>query len=276
MPELPEVETTRRGVEPPVSGACISEVVVRNARLRWPVPDDLAAVLCGGRIAGVQRRAKYLLFDIQAGGRGSGWLIVHLGMTGSLRVLPQGTLPRLHEHVDVVLDNGLLLRLRDPRRFGAVLWWPGDVALHPLLRRLGPEPLSSEFSAASWSGAVARRASAVKLALMDQAVVVGVGNIYANEALFRARIHPQRAANTLSAVEVGRLVQEVKAVLTEAIAAGGSTLRDYVGGDGAAGYFQQNYWVYGRDGEQCRACGGLVEIMRQGQRSTFLCRICQR
>lgn len=276
MPELPEVETTRRGVEPSISGACISEVVVRNARLRWPVPEDLAAVLRGRRIASVQRRAKYLLFDIHAGEHASGWLIVHLGMTGSLRVLPQVTPPRLHEHVDVVLDNGLLLRLRDPRRFGAVLWWPGDVTLHPLLSRLGPEPLSPDFSAASWSVAVLRRASAVKLALMDQAVVVGVGNIYSNEALFRSRIHPQRAANTLSAAEVERLVQEVKAVLAEAIAAGGSTLRDYVGGDGAAGYFQQNYWVYGRDGEVCRACGGLVEIMRQGQRSTFLCRVCQR
>lgn len=275
MPELPEVETTRRGVAPSITGACVTQVVVRNARLRWPVPEDLAALLCGRRVAGVQRRAKYLLFDIQEGARASGWLIVHLGMSGSLRLLPQSTPPRPHEHVDVVLDNGLLLRLRDPRRFGAVLWWPGDASLHPLLCRLGPEPLSPAFNAAGWSGAVARRGSAVKLALMDQTVVVGVGNIYANEALFRARIHPLRPANTLLATEVERLVQEVKAVLTEAIAAGGSTLRDYVGGDGAAGYFQQNYWVYGRAGEACRACGGLIEIMRQGQRSTFACRTCQ-
>lgn len=270
MPELPEVETTRRGIAPSVTGACVADVVVRNASLRWPVPDDLPALLQGCRLVDVQRRAKYLLLDF-----GRGWLVVHLGMTGSLRVLPADTPARLHEHVDVLFDNGLLLRLRDPRRFGAVLWWPGAIELHPLLQRLGPEPLSDAFTADYWLKASARRAQAVKLALMDQALVVGVGNIYANEALFRSRIHPQRAANSLRPADARRLVGEVKSVLQEAIAAGGSTLRDYVGGDGAAGYFQQNYWVYGRGGDVCRACGGLVEVMRLGQRSTFYCPTCQ-
>lgn len=276
MPELPEVETTRRGIEAAVHGVSVESVLVRESRLRWPVPDDLPQRMQGAQIRSLQRRAKYLLFDVLTATGEAGWLIVHLGMTGSLRVLPVGTPVRPHEHVDVLLQGGVLLRLRDPRRFGAVLWWPGDYRQHPLLRHLGPEPLSPAFDSDWWRTATARRQQAVKLVLMDQAVVVGVGNIYANEALFRAGIRPQRPAASLSPHESERLVAEVKAVLTEAIAAGGSTLRDYVGGDGAAGWFQQQYWVYGRAGDVCRACGGLVEVQRLGQRSTFFCVHCQR
>lgn len=271
MPELPEVETTRRGIMNAVVGATVTGVAVRVPKLRWAIPEDLGQKVIGLSIQQIIRRAKYLLFDF-----GSGWLIVHLGMTGSLRVLKHDEPVRQHEHFDLVLDNGFLLRLRDSRRFGAVLWWDGALEHHPLLRKLGPEPLSDDFSVKSWRNATVRRAQAVKLALMDQQVVVGVGNIYANEALFRAGIAPSRAANSLSEAEVGRLVDEVKAVLREAIAAGGSTLRDYVGGDGAAGYFQQYYWAYARAGEACRRCGGLIEQVRQGQRSTFFCRDCQR
>ena len=270
MPELPEVETTRAGVAPLVQGAKVLEVIVRTPKLRWPIPENLAQQLQNCTIVTVDRRAKYLLFDA-----GKGWLIIHLGMSGSLRLVRHGTPLVAHEHVDFVLDNGYLLRYRDPRRFGAVLWWPGSVTQHPLLSKLGPEPLSTAFNEDAWQQAVAKQGRGVKLALMDQAVVVGVGNIYANEALFRAGILPSRAANSRQAAEVARLIAEVKQVLIEAIAAGGSTLRDYVGGDGNAGYFQQNYWVYGRGGEVCRRCGGLVELQRQGQRATYFCRACQ-
>lgn len=271
MPELPEVETTRAGVAPLVSGAQILDVTIRTPKLRWPIPSDLGTKLIGQTIHSIQRRAKYLLLDI-----GNGWLIIHLGMSGSLRLVRHGTPAVLHEHVDIILDNGYLLRLRDPRRFGAVLWWEGDITQHPLLNKLGPEPLTADFTSASWQKATSKQNRAVKLALMDQAVVVGVGNIYANEALFRSGILPTRAANQLTKPEIERLIAEVKLVLTEAIAAGGSTLRDYVGGDGHAGYFQQNYWAYGRAEEPCRRCGGLIESIRQGQRATFFCRSCQR
>ena len=271
MPELPEVETTRAGIAPMITGTHILDVVIRTPKLRWPIPADLAEKLIGQTIKSIERRAKYLLLDM-----GQGWLIIHLGMSGSLRLVRHGTPNVAHEHVDLILDNGYLLRLRDPRRFGAVLWWAGDIKQHPLLGKLGPEPLTDNFSAESWKKATAKQNRAVKLALMDQAVVVGVGNIYANEALFRSAILPTRAANQLKPQEIDRLVKEVKQVLTEAIAAGGSTLRDYVGGDGNAGYFQQNYWAYGRAEEVCRRCGGLIESIRQGQRATFFCRGCQR
>lgn len=271
MPELPEVETTRAGVAPLISGTQILDVMIRTPKLRWPIPIDLGEKLIGQTIKSIQRRAKYLLLEV-----GQGWLIVHLGMSGSLRLVRHGTPAIAHEHVDVILDNGYQLRLRDPRRFGAVLWWDGDITQHPLLSKLGPEPLTEDFNAETWKKATAKQNRAVKLALMDQAVVVGVGNIYANEALFRAAILPTRAANQLKAQEIDHLVAEVKLVLTEAIAAGGSTLRDYVGGDGNAGYFQQKYWAYGRAEEPCRRCGSLIESIRQGQRATFFCRSCQR
>ena len=270
MPELPEVETTCRGVRPHVEGRVLSGLVVRNARLRVPVPPDLAAEIVGHRLRGVSRRAKYLLFDF-----GHGTLIVHLGMSGSLRVVEAVVPPATHDHVDLVF-GGQALRLRDPRRFGMVVWQPGAADPHPLLARLGPEPLGDEFDGA-WLHAVTRGLRApIKHVLMDSHRVVGVGNIYASESLFRARIHPLQPAGTLGPQRCARLVQAVRETLTAAIAAGGSTLRDFVGGDGQPGYFQQQYFVYGRDGEPCRQCGTTVKRIVSGQRATYFCPRCQR
>jgi len=271
MPELPEVETTRRGVAPRVVGRRIAAVTVYDRRLRWPVPDDLERTLQGLDIREVQRRSKYLLFRT-----GTGTLLVHLGMTGSLRVHTAAPPRRAHDHLDIRLDDGTLLRYHDPRRFGAVLWVAGDPAAHPLLRDLGVEPFDDAFSAERLWAATRGRRAAIKLALMDNAIVVGVGNIYANEALFRAGIRPTTAAGRLSRPRLVRLVDAVRAVLTEAIAKGGSTLRDYVDSSGEPGYFQLDYYVYGREGEPCRSCGTAIRMRRQGQRATFYCPSCQR
>ena len=271
MPELPEVETTRRGVAPRVVGRRIAAVTVYDRRLRWPVPDDLARTLRGRTIERVDRRSKYLLFRA-----GDGTLLVHLGMTGSLRVHTTAPPRRTHDHLDIRLDDGTLLRYHDPRRFGAVLWVAGHGDAHPLLRKLGVEPFDDAFTAdALWRATRGRRA-AIKLALMDNGLVVGVGNIYANEALFRAGIRPTTAAGRLSRPRLARLVDAVRDVLADAIAKGGSTLRDYVDSTGEPGYFQLDYNVYGRDGEPCRACGTSVRLTRQGQRATFYCPACQR
>jgi formamidopyrimidine-DNA glycosylase len=271
MPELPEVETTLRGLAPHLTGQRIAEVVVRNARLRWPVPQELPVILRGQTVHALQRRAKYLLLQCD-----SGTLILHLGMSGSLRVLPLGTPPEKHDHVDLVLGNGMLMRLRDPRRFGAVLWHTGDVAQHPLLAGLGPEPLLDAFDADYLYRVTRKRSAAIKLVLMDGHVVVGVGNIYANEALFRSGIRPQLAAGRLSLPRCTVLVQNIRDTLTESIAQGGSTLRDFVDSNGKPGYFQQHYWVYGRAGEPCLRCGTAIRQLRQGQRSTFYCPHCQK
>lgn len=271
MPELPEVETTLRGLAPHLTGQRITQVVVRNAQLRWPVPTQLPALLRGQTIHALKRRAKYLLIECD-----SGTLILHLGMSGSLRVLAANTPPEKHDHFDLVLGNGKLMRLRDPRRFGAVLWYEGDVAHHPLLAELGPEPLGGAFDGEHLYRATRKRSAAIKLVLMDSHVVVGVGNIYANEALFRAGIRPQLAAGKLSLPRCTSLVQHIKETLTESIAQGGSTLRDFVQSDGRPGYFQQTYWVYGRTGESCRRCGTTIRQMKQGQRSTFYCPHCQK
>ncbi len=271
MPELPEVETTLRGLTPHLHGQRIKQVLVRNPQLRWPVPAQLCKLLPGQTIHGLQRRAKYLLLACD-----SGTLILHLGMSGSLRVLPEKTPAEKHDHFDLVLDNGTLMRLRDPRRFGAVLWHEGDIARHPLLAQLGPEPLQEEFDAAHLYRATRKRSAAIKLLIMDSHVVVGVGNIYANEALFRAGIRPQLAAGKLSLPRSARLVQTIRETLTESIALGGSTLRDFVHSDGKPGYFQQHYWVYDRAGEPCRKCGTLIKLIRQGQRSSFYCSTCQK
>lgn len=270
MPELPEVETTCNGVRPHAEGRVLSALVVRNPRLRQPVPEDLPARIVGARLQGVSRRAKYLLFDF-----GAGAVIVHLGMSGSLRVVPAAQPPGRHDHVDFVFGE-LALRLRDPRRFGMVVWQPGDADAHPLLAHLGPEPLGDEFDAA-WLHRVTRGLRApIKHVLMDSRRVVGVGNIYASESLFRARIHPMTAAGRLGPQRCARLVEAVRETLRAAIAAGGSTLRDFVGGDGKPGYFQQQYFVYGRDGEPCRICGGPVRRVVSGQRATYFCPHCQR
>ena len=271
MPELPEVETTRRGVAPRVVGRRIASVNVYDPRLRWPVPPDLASHLIGKTIAALDRRSKYLLFRI-----GEGTLLVHLGMTGSLRVHTTAISRVLHDHVDIGLEDGTVLRYHDPRRFGAMLWLPGPALAHPLLRSLGPEPFDAAFDAGYFWRATRSRTAAIKLVLMDNHVVVGAGNIYSNEALFRAGIRPTTPARRLSRPKLSRLVDEVRAVLSEAIAKGGSTLRDYVDASGEPGYFQLDYFVYGREGEPCRTCGTEIRHRRLGARASFYCPNCQR
>ncbi|MEQ1916032.1 MAG: bifunctional DNA-formamidopyrimidine glycosylase/DNA-(apurinic or apyrimidinic site) lyase [Gallionella sp.] len=268
MPELPEVETTRNGLAPHMVGALIVAAVVRNRSLRWPIPD---LPVDGRTILGLTRRAKYLLMDC-----GNGTLILHLGMSGSLRILPVGTPPASHDHFDLILTNGKLMRLRDPRRFGAVLWHEGDINSHPLLASLGPEPLQEDFDARYLHQALRGRSIAIKQALMDNHIVVGVGNIYANESLFRSGIKPQLAAGKVSLKRCARLVEEIRATLAAAIAKGGSTLRDFVHSDGSSGYFQQEYFVYGRAGVPCRLCGAPIKQIKQGQRSSFYCGNCQK
>jgi formamidopyrimidine-DNA glycosylase len=271
VPELPEVEVTRRGLEPHLAGQVVSGVVIRNASLRWPIPGNLPKLLRGQTIHTLGRRGKYLLAGFE-----HGTLILHLGMSGSLRLLPAGTPPGKHDHFDLVLANGTLVRLRDPRRFGAVLWQDGDVRTHPLLAGLGPEPLQAEFDAAYLHRATRGRSAAIKQCIMDSHAVVGVGNIYASEALFRAGIRPQLAAEKLSLPRCAKLVEEIRATLDEAILHGGSSLRDFVNAAGQPGYFQQRYWVYGRGGESCRKCGAPIRQIRQGQRSSFYCASCQK
>lgn len=271
MPELPEVETVKRGIAPHLRGKTFIEAIVRFPRLRWPIPENLSEIIADQPITDVWRRAKYLIIELPHGA-----LIIHLGMSGSLRILTKIEPPAKHDHVDLLLDDGSLLRLRDPRRFGALLWQPGPAPLHPLLSQLGPEPLSEEFNAAWLAGRLKNKNTAIKMALMDSHLVVGVGNIYANEALFRAGILPQRAAKSLKKAEIKRLVEEIKATLTASIAAGGSTLKDFVDSNGKAGYFQQTYFVYQRANAPCHTCGGLIEHQVMGQRATFFCRVCQK
>ena len=271
MPELPEVETTRRGLAPHLSGTTITRLVVRDRRLRWPVERNLPARLRGAAIRAVERRGKYLLLDCERG-----WLILHLGMSGSLRVLADGTPAGKHDHVDLILSGGKLVRLTDPRRFGCVLWGGRDPLSHPLLASLAPEPLESGFTPQWLHRKLAARAAAIKSLLLDSRIVTGVGNIYASEALFRARIHPLTPGRRLSLVRCTRLVKSIRETLQAAIDAGGSTLRNYVGSDGQPGNAQQRYLVYDRAGQACRVCGNPIRSLRQGQRSTFYCSRCQR
>ncbi len=271
MPELPEVETTRRGIAPHVTGRTIVALELYERRLRWPVPRSLALRLPGQRIVGTDRRAKYLLIVLERG-----TVIVHLGMSGSLRVLP-GDAPRMrHDRYDVRLDSGQVLRFNDPRRFGSLHFTEGDPGRHRLLRDLAPEPFDSRFDADYLWGIARGRRLAIKQLLMNSHLVVGVGNIYANEALFRAGVRPGRAAGRLSRLEARRLVAAIRAVLTEAIRAGGTTLRDYVGADGAPGYFRQKLFVYERAGTPCRRCGTPIRRSTQQGRSTYFCPACQR
>ena len=274
MPELPEVEITRRGIEPCLAGNIITGVRVSERRLRWPIPLDLAARVTGRRIARVARRGKYLLVDCGGNGR-PGWLILHLGMSGSLRIMDSKTAPQRHDHFDLLLGRQLM-RLRDPRRFGSVLWEGGDIARHRLLAGLGAEPLEDAFTGGVLHAATRARSAAVKLILMNPAIVVGVGNIYANESLFHARINPRTQAGRLSLARYEALVAAVKSTLNGALAAGGSSLRDFVHSDGSSGYFQQQYYVYGRAGMPCRDCGTAIRTLRQGQRSSFYCPACQK
>ena len=269
MPELPEVETTRRGLAPLLEGHAIDGVIVRDHRLRWPIPKDLHSCVVGKVITRVNRRAKYLLITC-----GSGTLIIHLGMSGSLRIVPAIEAPRLHDHVDFVVGSRIL-RMRDPRRFGAVLWHVGDPGTHPLLAHLGVEPLTPEFSGSHLHLSSRRRAMSIKSLLMDHSVVVGVGNIYASESLFRAKIRPTVRARKVSRLRMDALAQAVRETLEAAIRAGGSTLRDFVAGEGRAGYFQTQHLVYDRAGCACRLCGTTIRRIVQGQRSTFFCPTCQ-
>ncbi|MBL8769215.1 MAG: bifunctional DNA-formamidopyrimidine glycosylase/DNA-(apurinic or apyrimidinic site) lyase [Planctomycetes bacterium] len=271
MPELPEVETTRRGIEPHVLGRTVRSVIVREPRLRWRVPDALARELPGARIDAVARRAKYLLLRTARG-----HVLVHLGMSGSLRIVPATTPPVTHDHVDIVFDDGVAMRLRDPRRFGSVLWLTGDPLRSKLLKDLGPEPLSDAFDGRTLFERASGRSAAIKHVIMDAHVVVGVGNIYASEALHRARIHPLRGADRIARERFDALADSIKDVLRAAITAGGTTLRDFAKSDGEPGYFAQELAVYERAGEPCRICATSIKTVRSGQRSTYWCPRCQR
>ena len=271
MPELPEVETVRRGIAPLILGRPVDQVVLRTAGLRWPFPPELNQVLVGRPFREVARRGKYLLLFNEGG-----CLILHLGMSGHVRVIPAHIPAGSHDHVDIVLADGNCLRLNDPRRFGALLWTEADPARHPLLANLGPEPLGEEFSGEMLFQRSRGRRVAVKNFLMDSRIVVGVGNIYAAESLFRAGIHPLRAAGKVSRERYLALADAARAILAQAIERGGTTLRDFISPDGAPGYFEQELRVYGRGGAPCKACGTRLKEARIGQRSSAWCPRCQR
>jgi formamidopyrimidine-DNA glycosylase len=271
MPELPEVETTRRGLLPHLVGRRIRGAVVRNGNLRWPVPRDLPRRLRGEELLAIRRRGKYLLFDCRRG-----HLLVHLGMSGRLTLVPEGAPARLHDHVDVQFEGNQSLRLTDPRRFGAMLWVSGPAERHVLLRGLGVEPLDAAFDGAALERLARGRRVAVKHFLMNARIVTGVGNIYASEALFRAGIHPLRSVGRISRARWQRLALAVQETLENALAAGGTTLRDFASAEGLPGYFQHEAAVYGREGSPCKRCGTPIRAQRQGQRSTFYCPGCQR
>jgi formamidopyrimidine-DNA glycosylase len=270
MPELPEVETTRRGIEPHVTGRLIERLVVYEPRLRWPVVPALPTWAQRQKIIAVRRRAKYLLLQLERG-----WLMLHLGMSGSLRVLPVRTAREAHDHFDIQMDSGWTLRFNDPRRFGSLFHFTGEPAQHKLLRELAPEPLEADFDADYLFRVTRKRRAAIKQVILNAHLVVGVGNIYASEALFRAGIRPARAAGSLRREECAALVKAIRAVLRMAIRHGGTTLRDYVGADGAPGYFKRKLWVYERAGLPCRRCAAPIRRRVQGQRSTYWCAECQ-
>lgn len=269
MPELPEVETSRRGIAPHIVGATVSSVIIRERRLRWPVSESVDQGLPGATVTSVGRRAKYLLINTT-----QGTAIIHLGMSGSVTIVDNGTPAGVHDHVDIEFDSGRSLRFRDPRRFGS-LHWSTNPLEHSLIRDLGPEPLSKDFDGHYlWVQSRGRRV-AIKQFIMNAKVVVGVGNIYASESLFIAGIHPKRAAGRIALHRYERLSSAIKDVLERAIKAGGTTLRDFYGSDGEAGYFQQQLEVYDRADEHCRRCDTLITAIVQGQRSTYYCKKCQ-
>ena len=270
MPELPEVETSRRGIAPYIVGEQIDGIVIRDRRLRWPISTDIDQQLPGATIDSVGRRAKYLLLNTR-----SGTAILHLGMSGSVFIVERDAPAGVHDHFDIELASGKSLRFRDPRRFGS-LHWTDDAEQHWLLKKLGPEPLSSDFSGDYlWAKSRGRRVG-IKQFIMNAAIVVGVGNIYASESLFLSGIHPRRAAGRIALCRYELLARTIKEVLEKSIRAGGTTLRDFYGGDGEAGYFQQELEVYGRDGEPCLRCERPVSVIVLGQRSTYYCKNCQR
>ncbi|WBS03466.1 bifunctional DNA-formamidopyrimidine glycosylase/DNA-(apurinic or apyrimidinic site) lyase [Pseudoduganella sp. SL102] len=277
MPELPEVEVTRRGVAPHIEGRAVREVVLRRAGLRWPFPAALPEILADRTVTTTGRRGKYLLVEFE-----HGTLIIHLGMSGHLRVLPPGVPAQKHDHIDIVVEGPQgqqVLRMTDPRRFGAVLWHPneeGELDSHLLLRGLGVEPLGPEFTGELLYRKTRGRTVAVKSALLAGDIVVGVGNIYCSESLFRAGINPKTPAGRIGLARYEKLAQAIRDVLAEAIVQGGSTLRDFIAVNGQSGYFQNTYFVYDRAGLPCRVCGAPVRQIKQGQRSTFYCISCQK
>ena len=271
MPELPEVETTLRGISPHVTGKTILELILRTSRLRFPLDHKLPLLLTGQRVLRVTRRAKYLLLHCDLG-----TLIIHLGMSGSLRIVPAGTTERKHDHVDLIFSDGNCLRFSDPRKFGAFLFTTEPPEQHRLLQGLGPEPLEAPFDGDYLFNQSRQRKLAVKPFIMDQHVVVGVGNIYANEALFRSGIHPARSAGKISRQRFLTLAEEIKLVLQKSIAAGGTTINDFQQSDGRPGYFKQELAIYGREGDACILCGGPIKCTRLAQRSTYYCPHCQR
>lgn len=284
MPELPEVETTRKGLLPLINHQ-IERVVIRNASMRWPIPSHLPTTLNGATLVELTRRAKYILAKFKLANGQHGTLLLHLGMSGRIQLLEVDEAPQKHDHFDIHfkshfngdhLKPGEVLRLRDPRRFGAVLWAGEQPETHQLLAVLGPEPLETAFSGKYLYDNIRTRSMAIKNVIMDSHLVVGVGNIYASESLFRARINPQTPAKKLSLIKCHTLVAEIKSTLQDALAAGGSSLRDFFGVDGGIGYFQQEYFVYGRTGQPCKVCGAAIEMVRLGQRSTFYCKVCQK
>ncbi len=270
MPELPEVETTCRGIAPHISGKLVRHFIIRQAQLRWPVSSNLVDELPGQHITEVSRRAKYILLHTN-----TGVLVIHLGMSGSLRIVDQSVLVGKHDHVDIVFDDNIVLRFNDPRRFGAVLWLTGQLTQHQLFSRLGPEPLSSECHANYLYEKSRQRKLPVKSFIMDSHVLVGVGNIYASEALFMAGIDPRRQAGRISLNRYHLLVEAIKSVLQQAILQGGTTLKDFVNSEGKPGYFQQSLNVYGRCGDPCPQCSTLIKQVTIGQRSSFFCGSCQ-
>lgn len=272
MPELPEVETTRRGVAPWIEGVRVAKVLLRQPKLRWPVPGTLVRELPGRLVVATERRAKYLLFRAE----GDRTLMLHLGMSGSLRVLPSARPPGPHDHLDLALESGCVVRFHDPRRFGSADWVAGDPLLHPRLAELGPEPLGPGFTPEYLLAACRGRKVAIKPLIMNGRIVVGVGNIYASEALFRAGIHPGRAAGRIGAARVALLVTAVREVLEAAIRQGGTTLRDFAWGEDRPGYFRTELAAYDRAGEPCLRCSGTIRAVVQGQRSTYFCPGCQR
>ena len=270
MPELPEVEVTRMGIEPHIVNRHVEQVIVRNPNLRWPVPDSVQ-LMQGQRVKGVARRAKYLLIETAVG-----TAIMHLGMSGKLRVVDKDTPLIKHDHIDVLLDNDMVLRYNDPRRFGAMLWQGCDEGPHEVLKTMGPEPFDPIFTADYLYELSRNKQVAIKQFIMDNKVVVGVGNIYANEALFKAGIHPKRAAGKISKQRYAILVPIIIETLKRAIAQGGTTLKDFSQADGKPGYFAQELLVYGRKGEPCVNCESPLEEIKLGQRSTVFCKLCQK
>jgi len=269
MPELPEVEITRRGMLP-LLNQTVENVVIRNASMRWPIPAHLPKTLTDQKLVSLKRRAKYILADFECG-----TLLLHLGMSGRISLLDRNYPPEKHDHFDIEFKDGRVLRLRDPRRFGAVLWAGREPNKHALLAPLGPEPLEDIFNAKYLHEQLKTRNTAIKVTIMDSHLVVGVGNIYASESLFRARIHPNTPSKKLTLKQCEKLVSEIKLTLNAALDAGGSSLRDFFGVDGNIGYFQQEYFVYGRTDEPCKVCSKPIKCIRLGQRSTFFCPTCQ-